>query len=231
MNVYFLVEGTMAEPTVYQSWLNHLVPKLQPVEAYLEATAWHYHLVSIGGKWGNRVTKISRALQEVEEHGNYDYLVVCIDAEENTVAEVNEGLEALLAAPTTTFKRQQTGQQTELIVIVQNRCLETWFLGNRALYPQISPHSQELADFMRYYDASQNDPELMGQETFATHAQFHKRYFWRLFYEQGIKNKRLQLEQAAKPRFLQQLETRVRDEPTHLQSFQTFLAFCQQLNI
>ena len=45
----------------------------------------------------------------------------------------------------------------ELIVITQNRCIETWFLGNKKIFKN-NPQSDELASYVKFYNVKENDP-------------------------------------------------------------------------
>ncbi|MEH1836156.1 MAG: hypothetical protein V7L29_29910 [Nostoc sp.] len=70
--------------------------------------------------------------------------------------------------------------------LTQNRCIETWFLGNTKIYSR-QPQSEPLLDYTRYYDISVNCPELMGKyDKFNTHAQFHEAYLKELFRAKNI---------------------------------------------
>ncbi|MFM6000855.1 MAG: hypothetical protein ACKPCI_03070, partial [Dolichospermum sp.] len=71
---------------------------------------------------------------------------------------------------------------TEVHIIIQHCCFETWALGNAEIsneYPLIRS-SKVLSDFKTYYDVLVNDPEEMSccppGHTFSTKARFHKRY-------------------------------------------------------
>ncbi len=228
MNLFFLVEGKVAETIIYRGWLAHLVPQLREVNSPQDATAQNYYLTSIGGR-EQSMTKlaIKGAINEVNAKSNYDYLVVCLDAEEETVelltAEIYDYLQQLA-----TQENLQL-EQTQFILIIQNRCLETWLLGNRAIYPDM-PKDKELNNYLAYHHAKHADPELMGAHGFTTHAKFHKRYWWLLLAEQNIRNSRLQLKEASKKNYLDQLRARVSAEPSHLQTFQTFINFCHRID-
>ncbi len=225
MNLFFLVEGEVAETTIYRGWLAHLVPQLREVDSPQDAMVQNYYLISSGGQSKTKPA-IKEAINEVNARGNYDYLVVCLDAEESTVElltdEIHDYLQQLADQESLQLEKSQ------FILIVQNRCLETWFLGNRTIYP-VTPKDKELSDYLVYYHAAYADPELMGAHDFLTHAQFHKRYWWLLLSEQKIRNSKLQLNEVARKSYLAQLQARVVAEPSHLQTFQTFINFCQRI--
>jgi len=98
---------------------------------------------------------------------------------------------------------------TELVLIIQNRCLETWFLGNRKIYSS-QPQSKSLLDYSRYYDISVNCPELMGNyEKFNTYAQFHEAYLKELFRAKNINYSKKNPGEVLKPYYLEELLTRI----------------------
>jgi hypothetical protein len=64
----------------------------------------------------------------------------------------------------------------ELKIVVQNRCIETWFLGNRKMYAP-NPNDEKLIAYSRYYNVKKDDPELMGNYLPEhTHQDFHLQY-------------------------------------------------------
>ncbi|MEP0855168.1 hypothetical protein [Trichocoleus sp. DQ-U1] len=180
MNLYFLVEGRRTEKKVYPAWLGHLLPELQRVNAYHQVNEKNYYLISGEGYPSLIYDFIPRAIEEINLSGKYDYFVVCLDAEENTVPDIRKEIDE--------FIRKESFElgKTKLVIIVQNRCLETWFLGNRKIYSK-NPQNQPLLNYSRYYDVSVDDPELMDKyNDFNTHAQFHGAYLKALFEEKNI---------------------------------------------
>ena len=69
---------------------------------------------------------MKNAVKDVNEIGKYHYFAMCIDADE---VEVNFRIMEVK-----TFMENNEialNPNTNFILIVQNRCIETWFLGNR----------------------------------------------------------------------------------------------------
>lgn len=117
----------------------------------------------------------------------------------------------------------------EMWVVVQNRSIETWFLGNRRILAR-GPQSSKLAQYIQFYDVSVDDPEQMGTfKGFSTHAQFHSAYLREVFREKRISYTKQRPGHVADESYLQQLLKRVSDEPQHLQSFQSFISFCDYI--
>jgi hypothetical protein len=220
MNLYFLVEGKRTERKVYPAWLKHLLPQLQQVQNYDEVNENNYYLFSGEGYPSIIYDHLPNAVADINANGKYNYFVVCVDAEENTVSCIQQEIYDFLTA-----EKIQMGS-TQLVLIIQNRCLETWFLGNRKIYSR-QPQSEPLLDYTRYYDISSNCPELMGKyNKFNTHAQFHEAYLKELFRAKNINYSKKNPGDVMKLYYLEQLLARIQEKNHHLPSFQSFINFC-----
>ncbi|MFM2061194.1 MAG: hypothetical protein RLZZ507_864 [Cyanobacteriota bacterium] len=223
MNLYFLVEGKRTENKVYPAWLKHLLPELQQVKNFDEVDKNNFYLFSANGYPSIIYDHLPNAILDIQENGKYNYLVLCLDAEENAVSEIKQEIYDFLAT-----EKPEMGN-IELVLIIQNRCLETWFLGNRKIYTR-NPQDNLLLEYTRYYDVSIDCPELMGQyQSFNTHAQFHEAYVKELFRAKNINYSKRNPGDVVKQFYLQQLIERIESENTHLPTFQTFLEFCYMI--
>ncbi len=226
MNVYFLVEGR-TEAAVYPQWLDHLVPRLRRVKFYDRATTNNYYLFSARGYPAVVQRDLPHAVQDVNECGLYDFLVVCLDADEEAPATRARRTRRFLED-----EGVELNAGTELVVLVQNRCIETWFLGNRDFYPR-HPHSSRLRRLLEFYDASIDDPEAMGRHGAFNHAQFHTAYFSALFDEYtNFEDRYMKAspKYVTRESYLEQLLARIEENPDHLPTFQAFVALCARLN-
>ncbi|MFE1747807.1 hypothetical protein [Coleofasciculus sp. H7-2] len=223
MNLYFLVEGRRTEKKVYPAWLGHLLPELQRVDAYALVNVKNYYLISGEGYPSLIYDFIPRAIEEINLSGKYNYFVVCLDAEENTVADIRNEIDE--------FIRKESFElgKTKFFIIVQNRCLETWLLGNRKIYSK-NPQNQPLLDYIRYYDVSVDDPEFMGKyNEFNTHAQFHGAYLKALFEGKNITYNKRNPGEVLKPYYLNELKARIKAQPPQLNTFKSFINFCDMI--
>lgn len=169
MNLYFLVEGKRTERKVYPKWLSILAPQFTQVAYANDATDNNFYLVS-GEGYPSLLHHLENAIEEANAIGHYDYLIVCLDAEECTADERKTAIVDYLTAQGIQLKRGK------LIVLVQNPCFETWFLGNRKMFKR-NPQDEELKKFINFYNVQIEDPECMpamNQEQ--TRAQFHHSY-------------------------------------------------------
>jgi hypothetical protein len=219
MNLYFLVEGVQSERKVYPAWLSHLLPELTRVQSYDEVNEKNYYLIS-GEGYPSLYDFIPPSIEEINLSGKYNYFVVCLDAEENTVAQRHAEIYDFLNQEKLELKN------AEIVLIVQNRCLETWLLGNRKIYSK-QPQYQPLLDYTKYYNVSVDCPEKMGKYLdFNTHAQFHGAYLRALFEAKNITYSKKRPGDVLKPFYLEQLLTRIEFQPEQLTTFRHFIDFC-----
>jgi hypothetical protein len=219
MNLYFLVEGTHSERKLYPAWLSYLLPELQQVYNYDDVNEKNYYLIS-GQGYPSIYNYITSSIDEINSNGKYNYFVLCLDAEENTVSELQAEIQDFLSNQNLELKN------TELILIVQNRCLESWLLGNRNIYSK-NPQDQPLLDYTKYYDVSVNCPEIMGKyQDFNTHAQFHGAYLKKLFEAKKTSYSKRDPGDAGKEFYFNQLLARIKAQPEQLTTFRHFIEFC-----
>ncbi len=228
MNLYFLVEGMQSERKVYPAWLSHLLPELTRVQSYDEVNEKNYYLIS-GEGYPSLYDFIPPSIEEINLSGKYNYFVVCLDADENTVAERHAEIYNFLNQEKLVLKN------TELVLIVQNRCLESWLLGNRNIYAThsqklIHPKNQFLLDYTKYYNVSVDCPEKMGKyPDFNTHAQFHGAYLKVLFEAKNTAYSKTRPGDVLKPFYLKQLLARIQVQPEQLTTFRHFVDFCNRV--
>ena len=223
MNLYFLVEGAQSERKVYPAWLAYLLPELQRVDNCDDVNEKNYYLISGEGYPSLIYDFIPRAIAEINSNGKYSYFVVCLDAEENTVAELTTEIDDFLN------EQKLKLNNAELVLIFQNRCLESWLLGNRKIYSR-NPQNKPLLDYTKYYDVSVNCPETMGRyQEFNTHAQFHGAYLRALFEAKNITYSKKRPGDVLKPFYLEQLLARIEVQPEQLTTFRQFIDFCNKI--
>ena len=231
MNLYFLVEGTQSERKVYPAWLAHLLPELQQVDNCDDVKEKNYYLFS-GEGYPSIYNHILTSIAEINSNGKYSYFVVCLDAEENTVAELTTEINNFLT------EKKLKLNNAELVLIIQNRCLESWLLGNRNIYskhPQNSKDTEtqyllDLLDYTEYYDVSVNCPEKMGKHPkFNNHAKFHGAYLKALFIAKNTSYSKRRPGDVLKPFYLKQLLARIEVHPEQLTTFRQFIDFCNKI--
>ncbi|KHG42636.1 MAG: hypothetical protein HEQ20_25180 [Aphanizomenon flos-aquae KM1D3_PB] len=220
MNIYFLVEGD-TEEKVYKAWLKYLLPELTRIGLPHQVDHHNYYLFNAKGQPGIIYRHLPDAIANIQGYSKYNYLVICLDAEEVTIDYKKQEIYKCLKSQNIDLGNIQ------FHIIVQNRCFDTWCLGNKGIYP-LQPEISPLLDYTNYYDVSVNCPEIMGKQNFNTHAQFHKDYLKELFKINNLKHYKITNE-VIKEEYLEQLIARVQNETEHLPTFQTFIEFCNMI--
>jgi hypothetical protein len=151
VNLYFLVEGK-TEQKVYPKWIFYLLPNLSRIDSPNQASNDNYFLISGGGFPSSLDNHLKASVEDVNNSGNYDFLIICLDSDEASP-------KAKIALLHDFINKHELILSYELQVIVQQKCIETWFMGNRTIYPRNS--SLEFKPFAQFYNISTHDPELM----------------------------------------------------------------------
>jgi hypothetical protein len=220
MNIYFLVEGK-TEKKVYPQWLSYLAPGLKRVKHFNEVDNGSYFIFSSGG-YPSILDDIPNAVEEINECGKYTFFVVCLDADEVTVEERKNEIKQL-------FLQNSPDLKAQLVIVVQNRCFETWFLGNRKVYSR-NPQDETFKQYCKFYNVSEKDPELMPQfPGFDSIAQFHVDYLKRMLKEKGIRYTKRFPGNVGESPYVEALKKRIEDRPTDLKSLKEFFSFCEKI--
>jgi hypothetical protein len=221
MNLYFIVEGK-TELKVYPSWLGYLLPELQRVKNANKVQANNYYLITAGG-YPAIYEILEPAIEEINDIQRYDYLIICLDAKENSVEymrrEVREKVQEL------SITKELSLKNTQLKIVIQNRCMETWFLGNSKIYSR-QPQSALLLEYTRYYNVSDNCPESMGKHDYGVHAHFHEAYLKELLAAKNMQYSKTKPRDVQEEYYLKELQNRADRQAEHLPTFQYFIKFC-----
>lgn len=224
MNLYIIVEGSQTEMQLYPKWLSYELPQLSRVDDYRDVQENNYYLFS-GGGIPSMYRHIANAMHDINACGTlYDYLVVFVDSEEVSVERREQKVMAAISDEGVNLEGK-----CKLKVIVQNRCIETWFLGNRKVYKR-NPQGKLFQDYTTHYNVEQSDPELMQKyEGFKLTAHFHEAYLREMLKEYNIRYSKSRPKDTLLETYYQEIIKRVEDAPTHLQSFSTFRSFIAEL--
>ena len=224
MNIYFLVEGRRTEMKVYPKWLSHLVPELQKVNTIDGVTKNNYYMIS-GYGFPSLLKEIPFAVQNINDVGNYDYFVICLDADDQNIEDCKREILDFM-----TEEKIVLSPRTQFEIIVQNRCFETWFLANPKIFKK-NPSSDFVKECVAFYNVKKNDPELMQKlpDYEGSTSMFHATYFQELLYEKAkvhyTKNNPREVVEAY---FLNELIKR-NQKTNHITSFQHFIQFCEEV--
>ncbi len=231
MNLYILVEGKCTEYKIYPAWIEQLAPQLKRVKDFEAVSQNNYFIVSGYGLPSLIKNHLPNAIKDVADCGKYDYLVVGLDAEQLQVQQrINEVRQVVDSFGDTLGK-------TKVKVIVQNRCIESWMLGNRKLL-QEKPKRRKLKAYTKFYNVKEKDPEKMPAfvprhrhlPRFSTIARFHADYLQEIFKERNMSYAKRNPKYAAKTEFLTELIRRTEQKPKELATFQDFVKFFSTLD-
>lgn len=227
MNIYFLVEGRSTEKKVYPKFIEHFFEgKLTRVKYFDEVDNNNYFLLSGNGYPRIFTDVLKNAISDINNVGSYDYLILCIDADENSIDERQAELRQYLQQ----FKQEgiELYSDCKIELIVQNRCIETWFLGNKVVYKN-NPSSKTLSELQVFYNVRFNDPELMPVfEGYDNHASFHYVYLREMLLERNVRYSKSHPRDVAEIHYLERLIERGEND-NHILSFMHFYNLCKKI--
>jgi len=175
MNIYVVTEG-ICEKSIYISWIplvNHTlsnVGKLQEIKN-------NNFIIFSGNGYPQYFKMIDCAIEDVNNLGNIDRLVICIDSEEMSYKqkydEISEHVKSKKCI-------------AEIKIVIQFFCFETWALGNRKIVPH-NPKTEIVKKYKGYFDVSDNDPESLPEypPENLNRAQFSEKYLRKLLNDNG----------------------------------------------
>jgi hypothetical protein len=223
VNLLFLVEGEKTEPKVYKGWLKHLFPDLIFVTLPEEMTSNTCCIIA-GHGYPNMVSKpknssapsrLEACLMDIKNFNNVDHFFICVDSENDSYSErfneVRSKLEILK------LDHKIDDSKTEIHLIIQNCCFETWALGNAEIsqkYARIKT-STTWSDFQNHYDILLNDPENLSNfpagYPFRNKARLHKRYLVEYLAEFGLSYRKENPIIVAEKHYLESLQKRCKN--------------------
>jgi hypothetical protein len=201
--------------------LAYLLPEMERVQNFDKVEDNNYYLIS-GGGFPSIYHHLKNAIEEVNSIPKYDYLILCLDADESSVDERVQQI-------TNFIEKENLGIiNSDFKIIVQNRCLETWFLGNRVVYPR-QPDGETFREYAKFYNVSVDDPELMGlYRGFKSISLFHYSYLKEMLAERNVRYTKYNPQGVIEVPYIEQLIARVEDT-NHLRSLKDFFDFCHAI--
>lgn len=231
MNIAFLVEGT-TELRLYPKWIHYFskTPLMECTTGYQDVVANQFTIFNVQGLF-NMKRQIQAAITDIRRNPVFDYLVVVVDADDNNIANSTELVQDILNDPATL----PLPVHCKFKIIVQQVCIETWFIGHSEYFLAAkSCGDRGISRSMSEYDALNEDPALMPNQRAsavhsigAYHADFLKKMLnganrkWR--YSKTTAHLLIDMP------YLQRLEQRLIETPTHLQSFSNMILFLKSL--
>ncbi|MCP4978374.1 MAG: hypothetical protein GY931_19685 [Maribacter sp.] len=154
MNYYIVVEGKRTEKIVFSEWIPQLNRSLNQVSLPGELVRNNFMIMT--GKGYPNILKIVRnAAQDISAFPHYGQLIVSLDAEDEDPQVVRN----IVLTTVHNVNRQLNPE-----IIVQNSCIESWFLGNQRAFRRF-PQSLEAQAWKRFYDVQNHCPEQLPANT------------------------------------------------------------------
>lgn len=226
MNIYVLVEGRVTEMQVYARWIPYLIPQMSQAARLSEVRDNNFYMFS-GYGYPSILRRIAGTVNDINRHGNIDYLLICLDSEEESVEQRYKVIMRRFS-----MVHEKLHQRTKIKVIVHHRCMETWFLGNTEL-EKVHISNRKLLRMIDDYNVFKLDPEKlvanMNILVCRTSAQYHYSYLKHLFNENHINYTKKNPGRTLSRSYLNQLIRRSQ-ETGHIPSFAYFVKFCRRIN-
>lgn len=224
MNIYFLVEGKRTEMKVYPKWLSHLIPELHKVQTFNAVTKNNYFIFSGNGFPSLLDNHLRNCIIDINNAGNYDYFVICLDADEQNIEACKQEILDFMSKENISLN-----VKTQFKIIVQNKCLETWFLANPKIFKK-NPSSDFVRECVEFYNVKKDDPEFMGKlpDFEGSTSVFHSSYLQELLAERNVTYSKKNPQSVTEEYFLRELMLRSQ-KTNHITSFQHFIQFCEQI--
>jgi hypothetical protein len=225
MNFYILVEGKRTEAKLYPAWFSILLSNFSRVKPLQEVSDQCYYLFSANGYPSIIQTHFPNAVKDIKQSNKFHYLVLALDAGDFGYQRRYD--EVLNFAQ----KENLLDDTFKLVILVQNVCIETWFLGNRKIISRNSS-DMEYKNYLEYYNVLIDDPEKMDkpQSFEGSVDSFHLEYLRKVFQEKNITYNKNHPGQVTEKYYLDEIIKRTEDSPEQLYSFQQFLKFCNEVN-
>lgn len=222
MNLYIILEGEQTEVLLYPKWLGFILPMLTKVDFEKDVVNNNYYIFS-GGGIPSIYSHTVNAIKNINDNPIFDRLIVCLDGEEigieNRIKEIVDYISE---------SNVSLNKKCRLDIVVQNICIETWFLGNRKIVKKI-PDGLLLRDFIDHYNVVIEDPEGMDKLIgFRNKAHFHYSYFREILKEHNLTYKKSRPNIVMDKSFFDELEKRVNDT-NHLPSLKQLLTLLYEI--
>lgn len=216
MNLYFVLEGEETEVQLYPQWIKHILPNYTKVDFENQVTSDNFYIFS-GGGIPSIYRHVVNAIKNINDNPIYDKLIVCLDGEEIGINARLLEIESYISN-----SNVELNEKCELHFVIQNICIETWFLGNQKIVKKI-PEGLKLRSFLDHFNITIEDPELMSKmPAYRNRAHFHYSYFREVLKEHNLVYRKSRPTVVMEKSYFKQLSKRV-NETDHIPSFKQLL--------
>ncbi|MCJ7570743.1 MAG: 2-dehydropantoate 2-reductase [Candidatus Thermoplasmatota archaeon] len=220
MNLLFLVEGKRTEKRLYKKWIPYVCDYLKYVNSLQEISENNFTIIS-GEGYPAYFRIIENAILDLAENEHdIDYLFICVDSEELDYNTKRSEIQS--------FVDKYDKVPTEVVIIIQNHCIETWLMGNKDIEINNTTNS-DLIKFRNHYNVNQLDPEYLTSMHGETIANFTNQYLRLMLQEQGLIYSKTTLNHVDNREYFNKLIERFSND-NHINSFGFFYNYLQNLN-
>lgn len=223
MNFYFLLEDEKSFLKVLPKWLEYIDFGYKRVADIQEIQENNYILQS-----GQGVTQlVTKALFDtidtiILNPGKIDKLVVILDAEE---MEVDKRKQEVIDKINNHYNNRK--MEFDIIILVCNRCFETWLLGCKGLYPKETVERDSFFyPYYNHYNIEDCNPEAMLAPEIVdeTTAKYHFHYLHELLRYKKIRYSKSNPKNIATSEYFNGIVERI-NTTKDLQTFKEFYDF------
>ena len=223
MNFYFLLEDEKSFLKVLPKWLEYIDFGYKRVADIQEIQENNYILQS-----GQGVTQlVTKALFDtidtiILNPGKIDKLVVILDAEE---MEVDKKKQEVIDKINNHYNNRK--MEFDIIILVCNRCFETWLLGCKGLYPKETVERDSFFyPYYNHYNIEECNPEAMlaPEMVDETTAKYHFHYLHELLRYKKIRYSKSNPKNIATSEYFNGIVERI-NSTKDLQTFKEFYDF------
>lgn len=163
MKVYILVEGKETEPLFYPALFNYFLPNYTQCRELDQLSDDSYYIIS-GLGMPRTFQRIENCLKDIcdynQNHASpIDLFVVVFDSDRYpSMTSAKQAITNRFRSSNNRSLIQQSGIHE--FYIIQNPCIETWFLANKGFFP-CNITTSELKKVIAEFDILSNDPELL----------------------------------------------------------------------
>ena len=230
MNLYFLVEGASTEAKFYPALIKSIFDtKLKRILKIADVNQDNdsFYILSANGYPQIYSHILKNTIEDLNQYKEFNYLFICLDADEMTIEERHSEFQEVY----NDLKESGTSVHDlcEIILVIQNRCIETWFLGNKRFYRR-NTSNHNLLDFHFFYNIKVNDPEEMSYDIgYENHASYHYAYLKQMIRENRNTYSKKNATVVCEDNYIQQLKERAKTDQ-HIKSFGLLIDKLNQIN-
>lgn len=215
MNLYIVVEGK-TEKRLYRKWINFQYPTMGYVDSISEIKKNNYYIIS-GKGYPQYFLIIKNAIQDVNELGNINKLIISVDSELNTESVKYDEIINYISQFTCIIPIE---------IIIEHFCIETWLLGNRNLFDiKKTVTDSQLNNFIHTINVGKEDPELLPNYMNLSRVEFAYKYLQKLIANKypGHSYSKRKPNIVNNINYFNEIKSRLNDT-NHINSFNNFLS-------